>query len=478
MRRLVLLSLCASLFSTRAFAQAPAPEAPPPAAAATPAATSAPTPEAAPPPAPAASEPSSETATAEAAAPASDEGMLSAGELEALGLGLETPAVDTSLKIYGFGDFTVATPIKPRGLSAAGLTGAGGRHTSFFVGNVNLYVSKNLSESFRSMMEVRFTYLPNGTINLEDLQAAKLAYGSTEVTDYADSGHYERWGGIIMQRFYLEWMLHPLITVRAGQFLSPYGIWNVDHGSPTYVPVQRPYAIGNNWIPQRQTGFELYGRVDANNEVRVGYHLTLSNGTGPISEYKDLDDNKAIGARLFLEYQGAAYLRVGASGYYGRDTSSVPSLGVENGKLVAGTEVLSQHDALAIAADVQLKFKGLLVQSEWVSQQRKYTKNGRPPVQTLGAAGYAPDSLSWAIYGLAGYQLPWWALMPYVMGQYDNELNPVASSRSKIWLLHLGLNLHPIDAVTFKIEYMRAHPLTGPAQETYQVLQLQAAWAF
>jgi hypothetical protein len=411
---------------------------------------------------------------------AEDDALLDSSELAALGIASEAPAVDTSLKISGFGDFTVGVPVLTPPGTASGVNAGSGKYTSFYIGNINLYFTKNLTESFRTMLEVRFTYLPNGAVDTSSLDAQNLTlrYTSTDVSDYRDSGHIDRWGGIILQRFYLDWSLHANLTVRMGQFLTPYGIWNVDHGSPTYIPVYRPYAIGNNWFPQRQSGFELFGRADVTSQLSIGYHATLSNGTGPISEYRDLDRNKAVGARLYLEHRGAGYLRIGASGYYGRETSSVPNITVTNGEVGGGEKVTSQFDALALAADIQYRLRGLLAQAEVVSQQRKYARDARPPATSLSGQGYAVDALSWAAYGLLGYQLPWWALMPYFMLEYNDETTTLGSAHNQLWLIHAGINLHPADSVTFKVEYLQTKAIESLLKKPFALMQFQAAWAF
>src|ERR1700759_5603458 len=133
-----------------------------------------------------------ESADASTDAPTPEVETLSASELEALGLEQqqEGPRVDTDVHFWGFADFTSSLVIHPHGPAAF----AQGRYQNFYIGDLNLYLSKNLSESFRTMAEVRFTYLPNGS----------FSYGSTGITqvdtttvDYANGQSTTRWGGII-----------------------------------------------------------------------------------------------------------------------------------------------------------------------------------------------------------------------------------------------------------------------------------------
>lgn len=442
-----------------------APAAPPPAASDAPAEPAAP------------QEPPQIDATAPAEHAEAAPARLSAAELESLGLAAEHPGVDTSFHFSGFMDFTVAVPIKPSTGSSIGSS----RHSTFYVGNLNVYVSKNLSESFRTMAEVRFTYLPNGAYDTSET----LTRISTVVRDYAEAGRLQRWGGIIMQRAYLEWTMHRLATLRAGQFLTPYGIWNVDHGSPAYIPVQRPYVINNYVFPERQTGFELFGRGDLGNYTTLGYHLTLSNGTGPISEYRDLDRNKAVGGRVYWEFRRLGFLRVGASGYYGSETTSSAVVSLNGSTLQIDDKIEQQFDALAFGADVLFKYKRWHVQVEWASVQRRFTRAGRSehsvllgPVQR----GFSQDAFSWGGYALFAYRLPWFALTPYVMPKYDAEVlvTEPPDLYLKMFAIAVGFNIHPIDAVTLKTEYNRNEFLSAKSffGRPSNVIQFQAAWAF
>jgi hypothetical protein len=484
MKRLLLIGLGLALMTRAVSAQAapvasaPAETAPESSEASANPASSEPLPSASPAPTPVVAEAVASPAAADPDVP-SDAAL---ADLAALGLDPNGAGggVDLDFHLSGFADFTSVLPVNLRGALTIGTS----TYPSFYVGNVNLYLSKNLSETFRTMGEVRFSYLPNGA---QDSTAGALNYVSTEVADYAANSYQTHWGGIVIERLYLEWTLHPMVIVRAGQFLTPYGIWNVDHGSPAYIPVQRPYTINSNlkYFPQRQTGLEVLGRWNASNSSTLGYHLTLSNGGGPVSEYRDFDKNKALGARLYWEHQAAGFFRLGASWYYGMDTSATPSVAFDATRIDVGSNISNQFYALSFAADVTYKYRGLHFQAEGVTQQRKYTDAGRVAHTEYFAPvskGFSADYTAYTGYALLAYSLPWYALTPYAMIQYVREVlnQNIYDVILNATIFQAGLTVHPTDAVTFKAEYYHTAFHHGGVifRYPFNIVQLQAAWAF
>jgi len=417
------------------------------------------------------------------AAPA-EEVELTDAELAAMGLSTEpgsaSAAVDTSLKFSGFADVGFISPALPTSSEFNG-AGAVNRHTSFYVGNLNLYLTKNLTSSIRMMGEIRFMLLPNGS---PDPDSATGQLINTNVDDYTDFGRPIQWGGINIQRLYIEWTAYRALQFRAGQYLTPYGIWNVDHGSPTIVPVQKPFIIGQQLFPERQVGLEVLGQFDASAHNSLGYDLTLSNGTGPVSTYKDFDRNKAVTGRAWWRFDGFGELRIGGSAYYGRYTAATNTAGLaEDGVHVKYTEhIQSSYDVLSLAADLKWTYGGLLVQSELITQQRKYIESARiGALNPLLGEYLAPnDKLSWGAYGLIGYRFEWFGVMPYLLVQRLDTNDAVNSGRTVTNGFSAGLNVRPIDALVFKIEYDEGHFPKGSliSADPVRLIQGQIAWAF
>jgi hypothetical protein len=470
----------------QAAAPAPAPSAPAPAAPATvtptpaaPAPTAEPTLDpAAPPAASTPVETAEDTATTAAAGDvaATDPGSTDADLTDQAGAteeesydfsDLEAEASDESvsgpkLDLYGFADFSYTHWLDGE---------IPGVKPSFAVGNLNLYLATDFGSNWRSLAEVRFLYLPNGAAPAGELGGAPL---DTSVPDHADIQRPLRWGGVEIERVWLEYSFDPLLTLRGGQWLTPYGIWNVDHGSPTIIATYRPYIIGETLFPERQTGLELYG-TGYLGDVKLGYHLTLSNGRGPVDAYADMDANKAVGGRLFAETDALlGNIVLGASGYRGRYSNTQLGLGATG----FTSTVLESYDEIGYAGDLKWTFEGLHLQSEVVVQEVMYDDEARP-ADLFGRPGFLPDFRRWGGYVLVGYRTPWFGIMPYVNAEYyDDGPNGAFGKVPAYWF---GVNVRPIPSIVLKAQYLYADAEGVPAFgdiEPFSFVTTQAAWSF
>ena len=431
----------------------------PPAEAAPPGALPAPPPPPPPPPT---------TNEADAAAVAALVGELSGGSGDA---GTEVSLDEPTFSLYGFADFSYFTQI---GRTSA-LTNA---HPTFMIGNFNVYFATEFERHWRSLAEVRFLYAPNGSWLSDNAFGASTnaERGDTNVLDGSDLNHPIRWGGVSIQRIWLEYNFNSYLTLRAGQWLTPYGIWNVDHGSPTIIGVYKPYIINQDWFPERQTGIEAYGSVYLG-DTRLGYHLTLSNGRGPIDAYKDLDDNKAIGARLYLKNDTLlGTLTLGGSIYRGNYTDR-PGNGtaIVDGALVVNDPPTLRYEELALAADLKWEWEGLLVQGEIVYRDIRYDDAVRPRTLALPGSppGFEPDARMGGMYALIGYRTPWLNIMPFVLVQYGDLVTDTHE-------YSFGLNMRPSPRVALKAEYKYIIIEDPPGLDLGDLdfLGLQLAWSF
>ena len=406
-----------------------------------------------------------DAAEAAAAAAAAEVDLTAAAQIE-----------DYKLNFYGFADFLYSQPLTKSSIQE--------KAGAFAIGNLNLYVGSELGDNWRWLSEVRFMYLPQGSIPYDTaLTPNPGPRTDTTVEDYAEIQSSVRWGGISIERAYIEHSFHSWFTARAGQFLTPYGIWNVDHGSPIVVGVRRPYAVGQALFPARQTGLELYGSGLVG-PAELGYHLTLSNGRGPLDAYGDLDRNKAVGGRVFARHHSEELgtVTLGASGYRGRYTDSEPIAALSSDSSLKVSESLTaQYEELALGADFKWERRGLFVQSEAVLNDRAYTDSVRPasPPQP-GPPGQVPDHRRLGVYALAGYRFELLGTMPWAGIDYfsfgKHAVYPTVTAFVG------GFNLRPTARVTLKAQYTHvafpSEPTLGSRPTPLNLLDLQVAWSF
>ncbi len=406
-----------------------------------------------------------------AAVPAWAQATPAAGQavdLSALGVQDESQASGTNerpLQLYGFADMTYFLPFFPRD---SFLASAVPDNQQFVMGHFNLYMAKQISDRIRALGEVRFLYLPNG-------QPSGGRYQSTQVDDPSDIYRPVKWSGISIERLHVEYDILPELTLRAGEFLTPYGIWNVDHGSPTLIGIRRPYIIGEGIFPEHQVGLELIGRKYFS-EFGIEYHLTLSNGRGPIAETRDLDTNKAIGARVILEWKREFDLKVGFSFFRGTYTNRTPdSFDPTLGK--STSTILERYDEQALAADLSLDAGGLVFRGEAIASDHRYNDNFRG-----GGPTFTPDNRRWGYYGLLGYRLPK-GVLPFILAEYYKfPQEPGNDIIDSVIAYQAGINyrLHP--SVILKLEYTYAELPNSPykfiSDTPLQSFETQVSWVF
>ncbi|HYQ04566.1 MAG TPA: hypothetical protein VER96_38095 [Polyangiaceae bacterium] len=381
------------------------------------------------------------------------------------------------LDLYGFADLTYTKLLIPE---SNPWTRIYYPSNSFAVGNFNLYLSANLGDRWRALGEVRFMYLPNGATKT-DTATGEVKRTDTTVLDYAGFEQPIHWGAIRIERLWVEHEFSTLFKLQVGAFLTPYGIWNVDHGSPAIVGIRAPLAVVSELFPAHQTGIQLYGNAFFD-PIEVGYHVTLSNGRGPV-EYEDFDEDKAIGGRLYLKTDAVGSLTVGASayrgGYYDRSAKYV----VSNGGSVVDQEytTISKYQEFSFGTDLKWQWKHWLVQGEYIMNDAAFETHGRPRVDALKPPqGFQPDYRRWGAYGLVGYRTHFLQTMPYAVIQYvyapnDPVVPPVLGGQ-------VGLNIRPTPAVVLKLELSLTHfdgpGSTGLGNHPLRFLATQVAWAF
>lgn len=247
--------------------------------------------------------------TATPSAPAAPPTDNAATIAELLGQDSAGVAAEPSLKFYGFADFNALQYVEltPKWENTLA------KELSFYVGRLNVYMEGDIAPGWKSLIEVRYMFIPNGATIMGTYTdpIANTGRFNGIATDYSDSDRPIAWGSISIQRAYLEHTFSNFLSVRVGRFLTPWGIWNVDHGSPVIIGPSKPYIIGDGFFPDAQTGFDAFGSVPVGESTTLGYHLTLSNGGGPTEATQDRDNNKAIGGRLFLRMYVLGQLDVG-----------------------------------------------------------------------------------------------------------------------------------------------------------------------
>ncbi|MCP4600287.1 MAG: hypothetical protein GY847_07105 [Proteobacteria bacterium] len=360
------------------------------------------------------------------------------------------------VNIYGFFDVTF---MKQFAHEDSLIKGLAYNSSTFILPGINLYFSSQMTESLLALVELRFTFLPLGKeTSFEFPGVSEYEREDTTVNDPSTNAA-SRLGGMLIERAHLTWQPYDFFGVICGYFFTPYGIWNIDHGSPTLIPIKEPYLQWEEIVPSTQLGIQLFGRATPSARMYFDYAFTVSNGRGPLDTVEDLDENKALGLRLKISYEGENIAAgLGSYGYYGDYTDKKKIVKTVLPEFKVSQETTEAFSELVGAIDLLVEIHGVRIQGEYVRRIRKYSE--RPErSQTTVAGGYQPDYITWATYALLAWELPlgkWLenkTLTPYIEADCGHNDDTVLNTKS-ITIIG-GLNFKPSPFVTLKAEATR-----------------------
>ncbi len=350
--------------------------------------------------------------------------------------------------------------------------------STFLLSNVNLYVSSQMTETLSALVELKFTFAPQGKIlEYEYFNYPGVAFErvDTEIQDFY-SVERSKLGGVRIERAHMAYSPVDWFNVIAGRYLTPFGIWNVDHASTVRLTTRVPFTQTIGFLTPAQTGLQVFGRFFPVQRVFLDYAITLSNGRGPINEIVDIDDNKAVGLKLKLTYQADNFnIALGGYGYMGQVSDSKMVLHVvgldpeitPEEPIKVETAMMMKYDEYVVSTDLTIEIFGFKLQGEYIWQRTAMEKSpARDFSVGLFAGGtgmadiYMPSYIGTAAYGLLSYRIPLlgeMALTPYFLFEYSSYDDTADFSRSVFYIG--GLNFAPSRYITLKLDAGVTKPL-------------------
>ena len=415
---------------------------------------------------------------------------------------------DRRLAAWGFFDVTFGRMIYDH--SNAAYAVATPNHWTFMNNGINVYLKSEMTKTLSAMVETRLTYTPVGNvtqyptdvyINGTLAQTVGTYTRQNAASRLPYSYFMYRQHGVFIERAHLDWKPKDWFGIRLGRYLTPFGIWNEDHGSPVVLGVDMPNIINFALVPTHQMGVQFFGNRLLSDKLNLEYAVTLSNGRGPIDEYQDLDNNKAVGLRAkFIYSTDDLLLRLGGYVYRGRYTDSeqrstlalTPAMSLDRSQAVpwgSTSKDISSYQETVGTLDAMIQFKGLKVMGEMARRQVLY--NVAPPMDPqaallkgipFGAQVHAASYNGIAYYVIAGYEIDLGDSLAHVKVTPYLGADHLSPDQTMPYLdmnqYRLGLNVKPSPYITNKLEAMRVVPKSAETSSQAWMVVAQTAVSF
>jgi len=134
-------------------------------------------------------------------------------------------------------------------------------------------------------MEVKYMEYPSGSSKY---------LGDPTVTDDGN-GSFISHGSIYIERAWIDYKIMDSLKFQFGKILTPFGIWNVEHGAPVLPSIRVPASISYGMVPTNFVGLNVHGNKLLGN-WELEYNAFLSNGRGVWNV--ENNSNKGLGASV------------------------------------------------------------------------------------------------------------------------------------------------------------------------------------
>jgi hypothetical protein len=268
------------------------------------------------------------------------------------------------------------------------------------------------------------------------------------------------WGGVVIERAQIEHTMTDWFNVRAGYFLTPYGIWNVDHGTPTLISLILPSFQVEESIPGRQLGVQAYG-FTWKGDWQFGYSAYVSNGRAPFLE--DPTDNKAFGGRLTATVSGdSKNLQLGVSGYIGDSEDYAKRLDFSTGTVTLQKALKYHFNEWAVGADASLDLGHLRVRTEGLVHRVRYDDLLHEPMEFGQPGTFHPSRYEYFGYAIAAYRIG--DVEPYTYTELKYT-TPRDGQFDLTYIPSLGVNAYLSSVSQLKVQYAapKFYTLNGPS---------------
>ena len=167
-----------------------------------------------------------------------------------------------------------------------------------------LFGASDLTIDFHGFVNVEYDgrgapLTPVPTFDVHNFFLASQVHIGQDVTIFGEL-EYEHGAILRADRVFIDWTLHPALTLRAGRFDAPLSYERTHYFAPVRLLSSRPLTVDIAFHEWSDTGLQAYGRLGwfSYSAALVNGPLALTEAGIQITDVVDNNRNKALVARL------------------------------------------------------------------------------------------------------------------------------------------------------------------------------------